>query len=231
MSEDIRAQWISALASGKTFADVGGLWGTIAEQVTVAARAGATATTMIDITPEDDGVGGLWSLFRERAASFGVTPVCVQGSIDDPSLPARVGAFDVVHCGGVLYHCPHPMYTLQQLRNVTRETLILATATVPETVTTPAGTLNLATGSALFVPALTTSQRVILGDWLGAVTAQALGVNMPMNGGWALDDYAPWWWFFTPDYVAKLLEVSGFEVRQAAAFWAGRATVYEARVL
>jgi hypothetical protein len=29
MGEPIREEWISALAAGETFADVGGLWGTI----------------------------------------------------------------------------------------------------------------------------------------------------------------------------------------------------------
>ncbi len=32
--------WISGFVKGKTFADIGGLWGTVNEKVTVAAKAG-----------------------------------------------------------------------------------------------------------------------------------------------------------------------------------------------
>ncbi len=53
MAEPIREQWVATAAVGKSFAEVGGLWGTVNEQVTVAAAAGATATTMIDVAPSD----------------------------------------------------------------------------------------------------------------------------------------------------------------------------------
>jgi 2-polyprenyl-3-methyl-5-hydroxy-6-metoxy-1,4-benzoquinol methylase len=233
VGEPIREEWISSITPGKTFAEVGGLWGTVHEQVTVAARAGAASTTMIDAAPKEEGMHELWRLFSERAASQGVSGTdCIQGNIDDLDLPERVGSFDVVHCSGVLYHCPQPMHTLAQLRRITRETLVLGTATLPETVTSPAGTVSVAPGSALFVPAMTQSHRVILGDWLRAVgAAQALGVNYPMTTDWAVDDYGAWWWFFTRDYVAALLKVTGFEVRNATGYWDGRATLYEAKAV
>jgi SAM-dependent methyltransferase len=231
VGDPVREQWVATAAAGKSFAEVGGLWGTINEQVTVAARAGATATTMIDMVPSDGSDENLWKLFCERAASLGVTDTtCVQGSIDDPETVQRVGSFDVVSCSGVLYHCPNPLSTLRQLRAITRETLILGTASMPETVSNAAGTVSVETGAALLVPALTQSQRAVLGQWLREIGGvQALGVNYPMQTDWALDDYGAWWWFFTRDYVAALLRIAGFEVETVASYWEGRATLYLAR--
>jgi hypothetical protein len=231
VGDPIREQWVSTAAAGRSFAEVGGLWGTTNEQITVAARAGATATTMIDVAPAEDGTEDLWTLFRERAASLGVTDTtCVQGSIDDPQTVQRVGSFDVVSCSGVLYHCPDPLHTLRNLRAITRETLILGTASMPETVSSSVGTVSVEAGSALLVPAMTESQRAVLGEWLREVGAvQALGVNYPMQTDWALEDYGAWWWFFTRDYVAALLRIAGFTVETLASYWEGRATLYLAR--
>jgi SAM-dependent methyltransferase len=227
--ESIRAQWVAAAAAGKSFAEVGGLWGTVNEQVTVAALAGATATTMIDVEPSDDD---LWRLFHERAASRGVTDTtCVVGSIDDPETVQSVGSFDIVCCSGVIYHCPEPLRTLRHLRAITRETLILGSATIPETVSSTAGTMSLEPGASLLVPAMSQSQRAVLGEWLREVGGgEALGVNYPLQTEWALDDYTAWWWCFTRDYVAALLRLAGFEVDTIASEWEGRATLYRARV-
>lgn len=237
VGEPICEQWISEAVSGKTFAEVGGLWGTVNEQVTGAARSGASATTMIDIAPSAEGERekDLWQLFRERAESLGVTDtICVNGSIDDPETPRRSGSFDVVCCNGVLYHCPDPLHTVRQLRAITRETLILGTVTMPETVSTSAGTVAVEPGAALLVPAITDSQRAVFAQWLrelGDIHVQADGVTHAAQSGWALDDYDPWWWFFTRDHVSALLRVAGFEVEAVASYWEGRATLYLARAV
>lgn len=233
MGEPICERWVAEAAPGKSFAEVGGLWGTVNEQVTVAGRAGASATTMIDLAPRDGGKEDLWELFRDRAKSLGVADTaCLQASIDDPETPRRAGSFDVVCCNGVLYHCPDPLHTLRQLRAITRETLILGTVSMPETVSGAAGAVSVEPGSALFVPAISQSQRAVLAQWLrdlGDIHIQADGVTHPVQSGWAPDDYDPWWWFFTRDYVAALLRISGFEVEAVASYWEGRATLYLAR--
>jgi hypothetical protein len=229
MGEPISEQWVAASVQGKSFAEVGGLWGTVNERVTVAARAGAAETAMIDVIPPEDE---LWTLFRERAATFGVTGTsCVHANLDDPETPHRVGRFDVVFCSGILYHCPAPLHTLQQLRAITAETLILGTASIPETVTNSAGTVSVEPGAALLIPALHQSQLAVLGQWLREVGAQAVGVNHPLRDGWDLTDYAPWWWFFTRDHVAALLRLAGFSVEAIASTWEGRATLYLARAV
>ena len=195
MGEPICERWISEAVSGKTFAEVGGLWGTVNEQVTGAARAGASATTMIDIAPTGEGEDDLWQRFRERAASLGVPDTtCLNGSIDDPETARRAGSFDVVCCNGVLYHCPDPLHTVRQLRAITRETLLLGTVTMPETVSTSAGTVAVEPGAALLVPAIGDSQRAVFAEWLrelGDVHIQADGVTHAAQSGWALDDVRP----------------------------------------
>jgi SAM-dependent methyltransferase len=232
MSEPLREEWISSAAAGRTFAEVGGLWGTVNEQVTVAARAGATATTMIDVAPRDAGGEDLWALFRDRTVEFGVTGVqCIEGNIDDLGTVEKAGQFDVVSCSGVLYHCPEPLRTLRHLRMITRETLILGTATIPESIVGPAGSISVEPGAALLTPALTHSQRAVLGKWLLDVgAAHALGVNHPASTDWDPDDYGAWWWFFTRDFVAALLHVAGFEVDSVASYWEGRGTLYRVKV-
>jgi len=233
MGEPVREQWISEVSPGKTFADVGGLWGTVNEQVTVAAAAGATSLTMIDLAPRDGTEHDLWKLFDQRRRKRRVGEVtCINGNIDDTATIDQAGTFDVVHCSGVLYHCPQPLHTLRQLRAITRETLVLGTATMPEVVSTSTGTVRVEPGAAMLVPALTQSQRVVFGEWLreNGVT-QAHGVNHALETAWNFSSeqwqaYAPWWWFFTRDYVAALLEVAGFEVRNIASYWNGRGTLY-----
>ena len=231
MSEPTREAWIAAATRGRSFADVGGLWGTVNEQVSVAARAGASATTMIDIAPHDNSEQDLWRLFLERLDGLGVSaPACIEASIDDREAIARAGTFDVVHCSGVLYHCPEPLHTLQQLRVITNDTLILGTASMPEHVENAAGAVTAAPGSALLVPALSYSQRAVLGQWLtDNGVSMAIGVNHPIESNWAVTDYGAWWWFFTRDYVAALLRLAGFEVVDVASYWNGRATFFRAR--
>ena len=48
---DVRDTYIRQVVAGKSFADVGGLWGTVNEKVSVAHAYGARALTMIDVSP------------------------------------------------------------------------------------------------------------------------------------------------------------------------------------
>lgn len=230
MGEPICEQLVRDAVGGKTFAEVGGLWGTSNEQVTTAGQAGASELTMIDVAPPETG---LWAAFEERCAAMGVSGVTeINGSIDARETIERAGSFDVVGCNGVLYHCPDPIRTLLNLRAITRETLILGTVTIPETVATSAGTLETAGGSALPVPALNASQLAVIGQWLrelGDINIQADGITNGVD--WNLDDYSPWWWLFTRDHVAALLRIAGFEVEAVAGYWEGRATYFRARAV
>ena len=48
--------------------------------------------------------------------------------------PEQLGTFDVVHCGGVLYHEPHPILMLERLRSMVAPggTLLLGTMILPD---------------------------------------------------------------------------------------------------
>jgi hypothetical protein len=200
--------------------------------VTVAAKAGAREFTMIDVAADGGGPDAfLWDRFRERCREEGVEGYrCVRADINAPGVAERVGTYEVVHCSGVIYHCPEPLYSVRQLCSICSDTLILGTATMPEVVSNSAGTVETAPGSALFVPAMTQTQKAVLGEFLRQVGANgAVGVNCPIASDWDLNDYAAWWWFFTRDYAAALLEVSGFEVQDVASIWEGRATLYYSR--
>jgi methyltransferase family protein len=223
VSELIRQELIAGLANGRSFLEVGGLWGTVNEMVTVAARAGATETTMVDVMQEDAGGERPWDAFRARLAEAGVADTrCVIANIDEFEVPDKIGTAELVHCSGVLYHCPHPLHTLQQLRRITSRYLILGSATVPETVSTRLGAVELATGSALFIPAMDDQQRTVCADWFG-VEAVGLSSAVPR---WTTADYGPWWWLFTISSVTAMMTVAGFEVRHVESYWDGRATCY-----
>jgi 2-polyprenyl-3-methyl-5-hydroxy-6-metoxy-1,4-benzoquinol methylase len=220
--------WIEAVVKGKSFIDVGGLWGVVNEKVTVAARAGASRMTMMDISPPDDD---LWEQFSTRCAEAGVAHCrCLAANLDDATVADVTNVYDVVHCGGVLYHCPNPVHTIGQLARMCGETLIIATTIVPDKLRNARGELTLAAGSLLFVPGLTDQQREVITEYWNEVGAQAVGLNVPLSGGWRLDhDYAPWWWLFTADFVPAVLRVSGFTVVDRALTWNDHVGLYLAR--
>jgi hypothetical protein len=232
MGEPICEAWVREAAKGATFAEVGGLWGTINEQVTTAALAGAASTAMIDIAPQE-GPDDLWGRFRNRAAQMGVSgTTLINGSIDDPATLERVGNFEVVCCNGVLYHCAEPLRTLGHLRSITSRTLILGTVTMPELITNTAGRLSVEAGAALLVPSMNASQLAVAGQWLrdlGDIQIQADGLTHPAI--WEADNYDPWWWLFTRDHVVGLLRAAGFELEAVASYWQGRATIFRARAV
>lgn len=63
LHEGVRDTYIRQVVAGKSFADVGGLWGTVNEKVSVAHAHGARTLSMIDVSPPDSE---LWVLFEER---------------------------------------------------------------------------------------------------------------------------------------------------------------------
>ena len=85
-----RRRLLGELVPGKTFVEVGGLWGTVNETVTVAIQAGARAATMIDMHPRESE---WWTKFDARCAELGVADYqCVVGNVCDDALAARVGS-------------------------------------------------------------------------------------------------------------------------------------------
>ena len=223
----IADKWIADSVPGKTFADVGGLWGTVNEKVTIAGRAGASQATMIDITPLDTA---LWHAFDERCAQENVSGYrCIQADVNQPDLKQRVGTYDVVYCSGVLYHCPNPMHTIVQLASICAETLIVTTTIIPEVIENARGRLVAAPGSAIFVPAMADAERDVVTEYLAEVGGRAIGVSDPLESDWSPDDFEPWWWLFTESMVPALLGVAGFKVSEVDYVWGMRVAMYYSR--
>lgn len=217
---DLRDEFIARVVAGRSFADVGGLWGVVNEKVSVAARHNASSLAMIDISrPESE----LWMQFRARLDDAGVQN-CALIAGDICAFAARATQkYDVLHCSGVLYHHPNPLHLLASLRQVTAAYLILTSAIVRETVVNEIGSVHLPASGAIFVPALSSQEREILWKfWREEAGVQACdGISVPAK--WNPSDLGPWWWLFTSRVMLAMAESVGFRVLESGPIWNGNA--------
>src|SRR4051812_37934432 len=96
---------IRRVAPGRTFADIGCMWGVNGAHAFAAEDAGATAVKAVDVfgpTPE----------FAAAHAARRSRVEFILGDCTDPQTLARIGVVDVVFCAGVLYHHPSPFDVL-----------------------------------------------------------------------------------------------------------------------
>ena len=187
-----REELVRRFAPGRTFADIGCMWNVNGAIAFLAEDSGATAVTGLDLmaaTPE-------FETERERRRS---NLRFVQGDLHDAPTAAEVGVHDVVWCSGVLYHAPNPMLTLERLRSITGETLILATETIPEVP-------GLAQAG-VFIPGLPDADREVHAEARKGTVA--LGLSTPFDRE---QSYGAWWWGLSPSAVAAMVHASGFDV-------------------
>ena len=218
---DVRDTYIGRVVAGKSFADVGGLWGTVNEKVSVAHTHGARTLTMIDISP----VGSeLWTLFEQRRHTLRLPTVeCVSGDILTLAEVEPCPQFDVVHCSGVLYHMPEPMRFLRALRNISREALVLTSAITATRVTGQKGVLEIPAAAMLCIPALQGREREIVQSyWQGVVGDGAFGLTQQV-AEWSFEDFGPWWWLPTVEALRAMCEVAGFRCETGSPSWNGNA--------
>lgn len=217
---DPRDQYIHRVTAGRSFAEVGGLWGTLNERVSVAHAAGARHLTMIDLSGPDSH---WWLKFRKRCEELSV-PAVEEVSAEILNLAAQPTPplFDVVHCSGVLYHMPDPIRFLGALRTITREHLVLTSSITADVISNEAGTLRIPSGSSLFIPALTPAEHAIVrADWLPLVGENAGGITCPTK--WDAADFGPWWWLPTITALKAMSEAAGFRVLDGQTLWADHA--------
>ncbi len=225
-----KSSWIADVVKGKSFADIGGLWGTVNEMVTVAAHAGAARTAMVDMQP----IGNeWWQAFVARCDSLGIKGYeSYYANLEDADLVKKIGAYDVVHCSGILYHAPDPMHLLRQLFRVTNEYLILTTMAIPDTIPSAAGDIKIG-GAVYFVPTLNDADRKIFSEFFDAANIKIAGINGDPVRQWVdaegSYDYGPWWWLWTPDFVMNMLQLFPCEVIAHGESWAGRSYSYLCR--
>ncbi len=185
--------FIRAHAPGKSFADIGCMWGVNGEYAFLAEAAGATRVVAVDVfgpTPEFDEQHRA----RRSAVEF------VLGDITGAETLRRVGQVDVVFCAGVLYHHPSPFDLLVALRRICRETLILRTSTIPEVRGLP--------NAAVYFPMLDARGRELWNLKPLGVLHQA-GISNEFRSE---DGYGNWFWGLTPSCLESLLKTAGFRV-------------------
>ncbi|HVL69023.1 MAG TPA: DUF1698 domain-containing protein [Vicinamibacterales bacterium] len=194
-------EYIRNHAPGKSFADVGCMWGVNGDYAFLAEEAGATRVVGVDVfgpTPE----------FEQKRISRQSRVEFVLGDVSQPETLARIGEVDVVFCAGVLYHHPSPFDLLVALRRICRETLILRTSTIPEVRGLP--------NAAVYFPMLDERGRAL---WnlksLGLLHQAGISTAFQPHEG-----YGNWFWGLTPSCLESLLRTAGFRVdfRAAEAF-------------
>ena len=186
-----REDLVRRYAPGRSFLDVGCMWNVHGGIAFLAEEAGASGVTGIDVmaaTPE----------FEAEHARRGSRVRFVRGDVHDPAIVAEAGRHDVVWCYGVLYHVPDPVLTLRRLRELTGETLLLSTETLPEVPGLP--------GACVLYPALGAAGRA---DYSEVRPGERLGVTTPFEPE---AGYANWWWGITPSALRGMLAVAGLEL-------------------
>ena len=217
---DIRDTYIAQVVAGKSFSDVGGLWGTVNEKVSVAHKHNANVLTMIDVSPPESE---LWTLFDERRNSLRLPEVeCVSGDILALAETDPCPQFDVVHCSGVLYHMPEPVSFLRALKKITREALILTSAITATRIKSKKGVLEIPAASMLCIPALQGKEREIVASyWQSVVGDGAFGITRDIPG-WDPEDFGPWWWLPTAEALRAMCESIGFRHEAGEPSWNGK---------
>lgn len=186
-----REALVRAHAPGRSWLDVGCMWGVEGALAFLAEEAGATAVTGIDVMGATPG-------FDAERARRGSAVRFVRGDLHDAATLEAAGVHDVVWCSGVLYHAPHPLLTLERLRAVCRERLILSTEALPELPGLP--------GTCVFYPGLDADGRAA---FRGAPGGRALAVTEPFD---PREGYGNWFWGITPSALRGMLAATGWRI-------------------
>ncbi|MEG4340623.1 MULTISPECIES: tetratricopeptide repeat protein [unclassified Microcoleus] len=216
-AKDIRDRYIARVVKGKTFAEVGGLWGTVSEKVSVASKYGAVSLTMIDAMPASLH---WWQDFHDRMTSLNIANYhCINQDITQIQLADIGEPYDVVHCAGVLYHHPHPLQILVALRQITREHLIFTSAITQEVIENELGRYEIPPSGVMFIPALDDAERAILtAYWRPYINNNAL-IGITEKAVFDMDNFAACWWLPTANALEAMCEVAGFKVLDKGLTW------------
>jgi len=194
----LRLSLIERYAPGKSFADIGCLWGVHGFYSFFAEEHGATSVAAVDVYPASE------EFERERARRRSKIDF-IQGDINRQETIDRIGPRDVVFCSGLLYHVPNPVHTLSRLRLICNEVLILGSQTIPE--------FPVARNVAVFYPYLDAGQRQLWDVSDGAGRGYGLARPYDVSQG-----YGNWFWGFTPSCLDAMLRCAGFEVIEGDAY-------------
>jgi hypothetical protein len=199
-----REAWVRAHAPGRSFVDVGGLYKLVGDMAFLAEEVGAAPVTLFDVGDSDlPSEGHLeWGSFDGKRQERGSSVKYVQGDLEDPVTPERVGVHDLVFFSGVLYHTPNPVLQLLQLRRMTGELLYLSTLTIPEVPGFPQ--------ACVFYPYLDAAARAPYAagySWAGDL----LGIGRPIDER-PMYGFGNCYWGMTRSALISMLRVARFEV-------------------
>ncbi|MEG4089923.1 tetratricopeptide repeat protein [Microcoleus sp. Pol12B4] len=216
-AKDIRDRYIARVAKGKTFAEVGGLWGAVSEKVSVASKYGAVSLTMIDAMPASMH---WWQDFHDRMTSLNIANYhCINQDITQIQLADIGEPYDVVHCAGVLYHHPHPLQILVALRQITREHLIFTSAITQEVIENDLGRYEIPASGVMFIPALDDAERAILtAYWRTYINNNQL-IGITEKAVFDINNFAACWWLPTATALEAMCKVAGFNVLDKGLTW------------
>lgn len=189
-NSDIRRNLIGKYTKHKSFIDVGCMWGVNGYFTFLAEELGAKEATGFDIYHRSEEFDKMHSE-RNSKVKF------VQGDINSQSTLVQLGEFDVVYCTGLLYHVPDPLYTLNRLRQICAEILIIGTAVIPE--------VNGFKNMAVYYPLLDENQRMI---W-NLRGGDQLAITTPYDHK---QGYGNWLWGFTNSCLESMIITSGFDI-------------------
>ena len=191
-----RTDWVAAHAPGRSFADVGGLFGIHGARAFQAEEAGATEVTLFDIDDANT------TEFARMRTERGSRVRAVRGDLEDPVALAQVGPHDIVWSTGVIYHSPNPVLQLMNLREITGEYLYLGTHTIPELP----GVRN----GCVYYPMLDDASRsAYAAAHYRPEDCVAIGTpfdDTPLRG------HVNFWWGITPSALRAMLATARFEV-------------------
>ena len=193
-------------AGGKTFLDLGGMYGIAGNIAFLAEQSGASKVMIFDgMDPSDE--------FDEKHRKYGSKIDFVQGDLHDADDIAALGTFDVVWCTGVIYHTPNPLEQLQHLRRLTLETLVLGTHVIPEIPGIEQG--------CMFYPGISDEMQDTFAEINNGGRHQFPGMMVPFDTT-PLMAFANMWWGISPSALRSMLHYNGFDVvdeYQFAPFW------------
>lgn len=159
----------------------------------LAEASGATAVTGIDVSPATEA-------YEAEHARRGSAVRLVRGDLHDDATTAEAGVHDVVWCSGLIYHAPHPLLTIERLRDCCGDILILSSETIPELPGVPQG--------CVFYPELPAAARRAFG---GHGSGRRVGLDDAFD---RRAGYENWFWGLTPSALEAMVRASGFEVAE-----------------
>jgi hypothetical protein len=191
-----RRELVRRLAPGRSFADIGGMWGIHGQIAFLAEEAGADPVVLLDAMEPGER-------YRSEHARRSSAVRFVRADLDDPAIASH-GRYDVVWCTGVVYHSPSPLAQLRNLRRITDGELLLGSHVIPEVPGIDS--------ACIWYPGLGEGGRNAFRRAHGGDQApRAIGVTEPFDPAPEME-HANWWWGITPSALRSMLAVAGFEV-------------------